>query len=129
MTCHECGSEEHLVRHCPRRRAAGTSLFVESAEEQLSTPTITEAGPDEPARVFFAENMNMSVHNRSADADVDPIQSHDPWFRAPSQARAPQRSEEAWVPSRWEGYTPTTAPAAVTRAEDPPETPGASSSS
>ena len=63
MKCHECGSEEHLVRQCPRRRSSGPGLglFVDSAawyNAHGSTPIVTEAGPDEPARVFFMNNLS-----------------------------------------------------------------------
>ena len=98
MTCHECGSTEHLVARCPQRRSAATNLFID-----VQAPHREELPPGIISGTFL-----MVSPDESSDSSWV-----DPWLAASQNlGSTAQQTQHRSYQDVWRNYQPTSAPTA-----------------
>ena len=104
MTCHECGSTEHLVARCPRRRQQGSgdapTLFVHRQQPLLSTQ------PPTPGEITHTTVLMVAPGNASEVVSDSSWSQVDPWTNA--QHPAPTTQPQPRNP--WQNYRPPQGP-------------------
>ena len=96
MTCHECGSTEHLVARCPQRRSASTNLFID-----VQTPHREELPPGIISGTFL-----MVSPDESSDSSWV-----DPWSSAAQHlGSTAQQTQHRSYQDVWRNYQPTSTP-------------------